>query len=234
MKPRFSILNLLLVTTVFALAIVVLRLSGKLEQEKSLRLQLLQKGGILQVSDVDAAHVVQVTSAGERHTLRWRVYVPPGRSVTLNARLESVAADRPVAPRLPPNAIVVAERSPANAIELGPGEHVVSLTSSGEGPRHPLKFDAVGPGVRTGRYLDCPDGNLDWFLYGYGENLTAIEHTAATMRSLSNGETIALDDSKTFVLARYRAHEWIPRLQKKGATDNKVPEILIWIRPDDR
>ena len=137
MRPRVSILNLLLVTTIVALVIVVVRLYHELDHERSLRLQLLQKGGILQVTDLDVVHVVKVDTDESDGTLSWRVYVPKGRSVILNVRLNTMPDDK-IVPRLPPNAIVVADRSPSNPIDLGPGEHVVSLSWAQGKPRFTL------------------------------------------------------------------------------------------------
>src|SRR3954465_12756292 len=72
MRLRFSILNLLLVTTILALVIIIVRLNGELSEERSLRLQQLRHGGILQISDPDAIHLVQLSTRGELNTLRWR------------------------------------------------------------------------------------------------------------------------------------------------------------------
>src|SRR5688572_2330541 len=126
MRPRISILNLLLVTTIVALVVVVIRLSAQLSEEKARLRQLLQKGGILQVRNPNTPYVVKVDASGELETFRWRVYVPKGRTVILNARLEPVPDIDPSVPRLPPNAIVLAERAGPNPLELGPGEYVVS------------------------------------------------------------------------------------------------------------
>jgi hypothetical protein len=60
MRFRVSILNLILVTTIVALVIVVVRLYGELQNERTLRIEMLQKGGILQVSDPELVQVVQV------------------------------------------------------------------------------------------------------------------------------------------------------------------------------
>ena len=231
MKPRISILNLLLVTTVVALAIVVLRLGRELEKEKSLRAEMLQKGGILQVADTESVHVVQVSSRGEPGTWRWRVYVPERRAVTLNARVEPVPADKPIAPRLPPNAIVVAERSPANSVNLGPGEHVVSLTSSREESPH-LRLDVVGEGPRRSRYLQVLDRSLGWYNAGYFDNLTLIEHTPKLGQALLDGRTMKLDDGKTFVLCRFREPGWATRLPDRPPS-KVIGEVLVWLHPDD-
>src|SRR5438105_2119731 len=143
MRFRFSIINLLLVTTILALVIVIIRLHGELAQEQSLRVQQLRRGGVLQVGDPNAVHVIQVSTRGELNTHRWRVYVPKGRSVTLNSRLEPMPADKLLEPRLPPNAIVVAERSPSNPVELEPGENVITIhCTSDQNPG--LEVDVVG------------------------------------------------------------------------------------------
>jgi hypothetical protein len=202
MKPRVSILNLLLLTTVVALVIVVYRSHRELREEHLLRIQLLQKGGMLQVTDPNLVHVVQVLSDGERRTLRWRVYVPEGRTVTLNTRLDAMPSDKPIAARLPPNAIVVADRAPANPLTLGPGEHVVTLVCSNEAPY--LMMEVVSDGPRSVRVLCPPAGDLLWYRIGYHRNLTGSEHTPSTGAVLMNGRTAALTDGKTFVLCRFR------------------------------
>jgi hypothetical protein len=249
-RPRVSILNLLLVTTIVALAIVVLRLYGELAVERSRRLQLLQKGGILQVTDPDAVHVVQVSALWEPDTLRWRVYVPDRRSVTLNARLGSVAASKASTPRLPPNAIVVAERAPSNPIELGPGEHVVSLcfgsNRSPDSDFGDLRLDIVGDGSRERRIIRSQDEDsrsrdhdIYWIRSGYRDDITHVEHTAMTGKELREGRTVALVDGKTFVLCRLRepTSAWIPTAAARGkriqTPRDETGELLIWLHPND-
>jgi len=232
MKPRVSILNLLFVTTIVALVIVVYRLRSELVHEKELRTELLQKGGILQVSDPSRAHVVQVSTAGEIDTYRWRIYVPPKRTVTLDARLDEVPADAPTKPRLPPNAIVVADRSPVHPRELGPGEHVVTLIYV-HGARPLFDISVVTPGNTSKKNirLTCPPGSYEWSPITNQQELTPLEHSAATMGALRAGHTVALDDGKTFVLRRCRAYTYQPNSDEVTKT---TPEILVWLHVDER
>jgi hypothetical protein len=226
MRPRFSILNLLLLTCVVGLVIVVFRTHCELRIERSLRIQLLQKGGILEVTD---PNVVQVSSRYEWQTLRWRVYVPEGRNVTLNARLDAMPMDKPVAPRLPPNAIVVPDRAPSNPMTLGPGEHVVTLACSNEGPY--LTLEVVGDEPRRGRVIRPAAGDILWYRTGYHENLTQIEHTPSTGAALMNGQTAVVADGKTFVVCRFRDPAPIVRQNQLPSKD--VGEVLVWLHPDD-
>jgi hypothetical protein len=113
-----------------------------------------------------------------------------------------VPADKPVVPRLPPSAIVVADRMPSNAVDLGPGEHVVSLYWNRNRPY--FTFDVVGDRQRSTQHLSPLNRNLDWFIYG-AQNITGVEHTRKTAQDLVDGRTIPLHDGKTFVLCRYRA-----------------------------
>jgi hypothetical protein len=235
MRPRVSILNLLLVTTIVALVIVVVRLYHELDHERSLRLQLLQNGGILQVTDLDVVHVVKVDTDESDGSLSWRVYVPKGRSVILNVRLNTMPDDK-IVPRLPPNAIVVADRSPSNPIDLGPGEHVVSLSWAQGKARFTL--DVVGTGSRHTRPFSLPGGrSWEWNL-AYQMDVTHIEHTPITNRALQNGETLTLQVGKTFVLDRHRFEIW-PRYPDASAkrgnkrTEHQVGELLVWLQPDD-
>jgi hypothetical protein len=235
-RPRVSILNLLLLTTIVALAIVVLRLYGELAAEKSRRLQLLQKGGILQVTDPAAIHVVQVSTLGERNTLRWRIFVPDGRSVTFNTRVGSVAANKALAPRLPPHAIVVAERAPSNPVEIGPGEHVVTVAFDRDA--NALLFDIVGNDPRRQFYLHSVDADLEWFRSGYHDDITHVEHTAQKAKALRDGRTLSLGDGKTFVLCRLRepTSAWIPTAAARGkriqTPSDEAGELLVWLHAD--
>jgi hypothetical protein len=235
MRPRVSILNLLLVTTIVALAIVVLRMRSELRVERALRIEMLKKGGIMQVSDPDLVHVVQVINNWHENVLRWRVFVPRGRNVKLSARLEPVP-DKPVAPRLPPSAIVVADRVPSNAVDLGPGEHVVSLSWERHVPY--FTFDVVGDGPRHTQLITSPDRNLDWFVAGYAQNITDVEHTKKTAQKLANGRTVAIQDGKTFVLCRYRAQiaallqEDRNGTRRTRETNEMISELLLWLHSD--
>jgi hypothetical protein len=235
-RIRVSILNLLLVTTIVALVIVVVRLNGELRDERAERIAMLQKGGILQVSDPDVVHAVQVYNDLYERSLRWRVYVPRGRRVTLSARLEPVPADRPVAPRLPPNASVVADRNPSNPINLPAGEHVISLSWERNAPHFTLEVVGVGP--RRTRQISPADRNLDWFVTG-AENITDVEHTKTTAQALADGRTVALADGKTFVLCRHRArtvallHEDRNGKRQTRETNEMINELLLWLHPDE-
>jgi hypothetical protein len=242
-RPRFSILNLLLMTTVVALAFGVCQLYVELRTEKALRRELLQKGGILQVFDPDVAHVVQVTTRYERNTRRWRVYVPPGRTATLNARLDPMPADKKPAPRLPPGAIVVAERAPSNPIELDAGEHVVSVYFDIDTDY--FSMEAVGSGTRRQRLLRPFDGDVRWLRAGWAEDITYVEHTPTTLKDLAAAQTLKLNDGETFVLCRFRQPKWTAVLRphrnntQAAISDrvnpsDKVAEVLIWLHADDR
>lgn len=230
MRPRVSILNLLLVTTIVALVIVILRLSGELETEKRLRAELLRKGGVLEISDLDAVQLVHVSSVGEPRTLRWRVYVPEGRMVTLNARLESVTAEVASRQRLPPNAIVVADKAPSNPVRLKPGENVLTLDFSPAGGPY-LRFDVVSDGWRAERYLRAPDGAIDWFQSGYGMDLSPLEDTTKRGKALRDGRTVTLDDGKTFMLCRFRDPRWRSTPKLSGPSE-RVGEVLVWLQVD--
>jgi hypothetical protein len=234
MRPRVSILNLLLVTTIVALGIVVVRLYHELDHERSLRLKMLQKGGILEITDLDLVHVVKVDADSGDGILSWRVYVPNRRSVTLNSRF-STMPDHEIVPRLPPNAIVVSDRSPSNPVNLGPGEHVVTL--SWAHGKLGFTLDAVGTGSRHTGSFSMRDRNWEWNV-AYQNDITYVEHTPKTHSALENGETLTLQDGKTFVVDRHRFERW-PRYAETSAKrgNNKMPayevgELLIWLHPD--
>jgi hypothetical protein len=233
-RPRVSILNLLLITTIVALLIVVVRLYQELDHERSLRLQLLQKGGILEVTDLDLVHVVQVDNDGSDGNLSWRVYVPQKRSVTLNGRLDTIPADKEIVPRLPPNAIVVGDRSPSSPVELVPGEHVVILSWAFDSQEFTL--NVVGNGTRKGRGVSLPDRNWVWDV-AHQMDITHVEHTPKTLQSLQNRQTLTLQDGKAFVLVRHQ-YTTVPRyteeLAKRGnkMPEPKVGELLVWLHPD--
>ena len=234
-RPRVSILNLLLITTIVALVIVVMRIYRDLAEERLLRLQLLQKGGVLQVTDLDLVHVVQVDTDGSDGNLSWRVYVPQKRSVTLNGRLDTIPADKEIVPRLPPNAIVVGDRSPSNAVDLAPGEHVVILSWARD--RQGFTLNVVGNGTRKGRGVSSPDRKWQWDV-AHEMDITHVEHAPKTLWSLQkNGQTLTLQDGKAFVLVRNQ-YTIVPRytevLAKRGNSmpEPKVGELLVWLHPD--
>jgi hypothetical protein len=206
---------------------------------------LLQKGGILEITDPSVVHVVQVSSPGESHTLRWRVYVPDGRTVALNARADSVPANKSASPRLPPNNIVVADRAAPNPIQLGPGEHVVTLVSELEDrtprpgfERYIVRLDVVGDGSRTGKVLRSRDSDLLWLHFAYGRDITQVELGKTTAQKLREGRTLTLADGKTFVLGRlhYLQSRGTPmnsRASESPTTMIQASEILVWLHPDE-
>lgn len=242
MKPRVSVLNLLSLMTVVALVLMVFRLRSERDQEKWLRMEMLKKGGILQVSDPDAVHVVQVSSPGELFTQRWRVYVRKGRQVQLNARFEPRPADDPPAPRLPPNAIVVAVRAASRPISLGPGEHVVSLSFDPYQPSQSrsqtLVMDVVSDSNRRTRELRV-ERDVKWFSFSGREDITQVEHAKVIAQELRDGRTVSLADGKTFVLCRYRDRMAAMGRKSVGSRDTNMStrpeamEVLVWLHPDE-
>jgi hypothetical protein len=227
LKPRFSILNVLLVTTVVVLVIVVVRLNDELNKERSQRVELLQKGGILQLTDADRIHLVKVSAAGEEGASRWRVYVPEERTLVVDARLDDAPADKPLAARLPPNAIVDADRSPVKPLHLEPGEHVISLSCSRDGST--MRLDVVHDGQRKGRSFGSPPQYVGW----WRQDLTHFEHKRLIYQQFLGGRTLTIDDGETFVLARFRALGWEVNSGSDEKPLKKVSEILVWLHADE-
>jgi hypothetical protein len=229
MKPRISLLNLLLCITVLSLMMVIVRLYGELSAERALRLEQLRHGGILQVSDLDAVHLVKVSAVGERNTVRWRIYVPKGRTAVLNTRLESMPASKALQPRIPPDAIVVADRSPSNPISLQAGEYVVSAHCA-DGTKRGLEVTVAGAESNEEQFLSAADASPEWWTYGQYQDITHIEHSKKTYSALDSGRTVKLAPGKAFVLERLR--EWEPLVGQNKKPSDRVGEMLMWIHPD--
>jgi hypothetical protein len=191
-----------------------------------------------------------MSSPGQRDpgALCWRVYVPDGRTVTLNARTDSVSADKTSPPRIPPNAIVAPDREAPNPIHLGPGEHVVTLSSTHDGftirpdPErsgleiYSLRLDVVGDGIRSGKTLRLRNNDFRWFHYG-PIDITHVELTNKIAKDLHNGRTLVIPGGKTFVLSRLREHPLgDPPAQSQGSKENSTAnlasEVLVWVHPD--
>lgn len=206
-------------------------------------MEMLKKGGILQVSDPSAVHVVQVTAPGEQLTQRWRVYVPKGRKVQLNARLELRPDDQPPTPRLPPNAIVVAERATSKPINLGPGENVVSLNLDPSQSYYyrskALVINVVGDGGRQTHHLQAQQELKRLLLFTRSTDITDVEHAKVIAQELRDGRTVTLADGKTFVLCRFRDRMAALESTPAGRGDatpsirREAMEVLVWLHPDE-
>ncbi len=81
-RPRISILNALLLTTVVAMAIVIVQFWREVGPLRSEVRQLRDELGVITVSEPSKLHAIQVRTKDEM-IWKWRVWVPEGKKVRL-------------------------------------------------------------------------------------------------------------------------------------------------------
>jgi hypothetical protein len=237
MKFRFSILNLLLLTTVIALSIAVVQISGDLKEERRLRTELLQKGGIFEISDVTKVHVVPVHATNEMQTYRWRVYVPPGRSIILNTSSKPHPNRDILEPRICRKDSVVSDRNPSNPIEIPAGEYVITYKyhQSTYGQKQTsFSIDVRGNNsVRRQGFFRSNDGDLDWLSSNYYQDLTWLERPAGKKQRITYdlAKTSQVAGGKPFVLFRFRATQQ-HKSEHDSEKDKSIPEVFAWFMTD--
>lgn len=242
MKLRFSLYSLLVTTALFALSITVVLLRIELRKERSLRLELLQRGGILEISDLDKVHVVSVSGREEPRTFRWRVYVPQGRTVTLKTSSKpSLNRDVPK-PRIRTGEIVSSARNATDRIKIPPGEHVITYKYiRPEYERQPGRFsiDVRSESYNQSDQFKSNYCDLHWLKTNYYKDLTRLERPGGRPKlkpgsrpSTPSTEATQCVNDKFFVLFRFRAIEKYDTESDK-VDDNSIPEVYAWLSTDD-
>ncbi|MEN0109187.1 MAG: hypothetical protein AAF805_00545 [Planctomycetota bacterium] len=174
-RPRISLLSLLLLTAVVALAATVALQWQELGPLRAENRRLRDEVGELSIDDPAKLHAIRVDT-GEPRTWKWRVWVPDGKAYRV------CLADRAI----PTNGFPDKDGS---LIVDRPGEGVITFAIrraiDGEGWR--AKLSGGSGSLGTG------GDDLDW----------AGEASAATYRGVGES-TVRFDDDQPAVLIRYR------------------------------
>lgn len=199
LRPRFSLLNTLLLVTALALATVVWRQDQELRWSTNELQSLRRQLGLLTINDPKQVHGVEVKEAGG-HRWQWRIYLPGGRDFYLHM------ADNVPSAGIP-------SRSNSRAfLGMRKGELtlIAEVRPTETGERHLyIRSDGNRESGIKAPYLSVEDS--DW-VHGRAQTITKVAG--------SNGQFVA-DPDEPVVLLRHREVS-----QQSGETSEG---IVLWL-----
>lgn len=180
-RPRISILNALLLTTIVAMAIVIVqywREIGPLRQEV---FGLRNEVGRLTFEDRSKIHAIAVRT-NESLTWKWRIWVPQGKRVTMHLQAGDV-------PR-------TGVPSPRNTVQLVPGEQSLILRFHQVPSSHRWRA-SLESSVGGGILVDVPESQ-EWPIW---------KEYAGTGEGVGQETRVFDNDSNVLILSRQRIGE---------------------------
>ncbi len=213
---RYSLLSLLLFTTIVALIVSHVRTSMKLSAATAELRMLRLETGYLAVSDPDKIHAIELPTLEEK-TWKWRIYVPDGKRATVSHAFN----------KIPKEGLPKREGRTGGLGFIDSGETIVTAAfRKGAEGQWQLIVEATsfaegqsrgGTSTRTNM---SPD-RLSWLDVSRGHRTQGVSRTTSVM----NG-----DDPLTLI--RLRVNK--PVQQANGAIEHKVSEeacdgLMIWI-----
>ncbi len=202
-RLRFSLLTALLVTTIVALAVLVVaqwREVGPLSTEVQL---LRDEVGELSIEDPTRLHAIELAT-DDRETWRWRVWVPAGGAVAAKFKWGDVS--RTGFPH------------DAAEIDLQPGESVITLRAERGQADGQWKCTLQTEGG-VGETVAIPDGAA-WFDWTGSD---CLEGTG-----IGRSTSVENSDKAEFLLMRYRVVHY-EDLVNGQLPEGPVPGFIVWL-----
>lgn len=149
-RLRFSLLNLFMLTTIAAMALVIWQLAPLREEVRRLR----NGAGELTIDDKNQVHAIGIETYHE-FAWKWKLWVPAGQTIKLKTAVRDIRTDRAAFPKS------------ARDVKIDAGaegrEVVFSLGAQMQldgNLRWMVKYDG------TTRYISQPEEAADWLLKG--------------------------------------------------------------------
>lgn len=231
LRIRFSITNLVLLTTVIALAITVAMLwreVGPLRRENK---RLNEERGTLVIADRTKVNAIRVPAqfAGAKGTT-FRVFIPEGRKYLAIVAVNGIPKDGfPEVERRPKGRFVLGQAGKNAFAELAPGENLITvrLERQGEGP------ESVWFMVRSPENAMLP---LDMFVQTPKDRWPKVmPDTYRNYGGGVRGTTESVKPTETLVLLRRRI---LAAPQEINEVSYSMPEpdrpldgMMLWIEP---
>jgi hypothetical protein len=202
-RPRFSLLTALLVTTIVALAALVVsqwRAVGPLRAEVRL---MRDEVGELSIEDPTKIHAIEMAT-DDRQVWRWWVWVPEGEAVA--AKFKWGVVSRTGFPE------------DAAGMDLKPGESVITLRADrGQGNgQWECTLQSEG-GV--GKTMEIPDGAA-WFDWSGSDCVEGM--------GVGRSTSVERGDEAEFLLERYRVIHY-EELVNGQLPEGPVPGFIVWL-----
>jgi len=218
-RIRFSLANLLLLTTVVALSIVLWKLSTELVPLRAEVLMLRNETGRLVVEDETKIHAIRVATT-KPDTWRYRVWVPENTRLWLRVEYSAV----------PKSDVPIGTRSGGSSL-MEPGEHLIDVQIEESESR---ADELVARILVDGSHRTSPqlrEAEHDWIVHDQlGGRHASWSGAEVKAQSVATGEPM--------VLLRYRPME-VDNIQRdaegnvRGYSHKDIEEpcegLLLWI-----
>jgi len=222
-RPRFSLLTLLLLTTIVAMGVTVWRLGIEIVPLREEVGRLRDEAGRLSIDDPTRIHAVAVNMA-EPDRYRWRVWVPQGRNYSLcYARFDVPLTGLPT------------DRQSIIEYYFEAGEHLLDFRLKLVDEKKLVAYlRGKGETNGMGTNIDLFEMKNRWIYHDFSKGRTdeVVEGIGFKNMSVAGNEPL--------VLFRLRAREVVPNNYDKTGIprgwsylriDEPTDGLIIWIEP---
>jgi len=207
---RFSLSTLLLLVLAFACGATIWKLRSDLSQVRTDLAALRQRGGHLEVSDLNVIHAVRVPT---EHGLQWvyRIYIPEHLEVEVYWYGWDFQSGYPRNEKYPK--------------VLGPGEHLLTYTLNSNSLGNTANHCVIRSPKKTTKSWKQTSFDHSWTTKDcvYAASLEDFK-SPFDRRRWRNFFTLQLDETKPFALMRYG-----PKV--KEGKDVRRPGVMVWLNP---
>ena len=209
--PKFSILTLLLATTIFGLTVSLIFTNKRLAQKSSQLDSLLSEVRHLNIEDDNEIHVVNIPGFGE-NSWRWRIFLPNDRQFRLRSAYNNVP--KLSLPSNPPDNYRCA---------LPSGEFILTATIHESDGKWMLTFNAERNG----------NSKLTYKTNVRAKNTRWLEQSSGNPTYLAGQfESVARTPDKPFILLSHR-NGFRPTPNTFTSDPNPTDGVMIWIQENE-
>jgi hypothetical protein len=202
-RPRLSLRTALLLTTIVALSILVIRLWQEVGPLRTEVRRLRDLTGVLSIEDPAKVYAIQVQTLDDL-TWKWRVWVPAGRRIFAKSCWGNVPRD--------------SFPHPDGIIQLREGDNWVTLSARKDPGDGSWKGVMATEGAKASSPIGQPQTWLDKVSRGAGTY------------GVGMSTAVWLDEAKPLLLLNYRV---LPDSSSGAAKsgDELRPGFVIWLEP---
>ena len=200
-RPRLSLRTALLLTTIFALSILVIRLWQEVGPLRTEVRRLRDLTGVLSIEDPSKIYAIQVQTVDDL-TWKWRVWVPAGRRIFAKSCWGNVPRD--------------SFPHPDGVIQLSGGDNWITLSARKDPGDGSWKGITATGGAKTSSPIGQSHAWLDQVSHG------------ADFYGVGMSTALWLDEGKPFLLLNYRVPS-DPGSGAVNSGGKLLPGFVIWL-----